>query len=72
MEDLPLDRSPLERGAFLGGKLVEPATSQNSTVTTLRCSLAGGAAASAAPQESQKRASSRFSAPQLGHFTARP
>ena len=42
---------------------VEPTTSQKRTVTTLRCSRGGSAAASAAPHALQKRASSGFSRP---------
>ena len=49
---------------------VEPETSQKSTVTSFRCSRAG-TSASAAPHESQKRAPSRFSAPQLAHVMDR-
>ena len=57
-------------GSTLSASAVEPATSQKRTVTVFRCSR-GGSTASAAPQESQKRAPSRFSAPHLGQVTAR-
>ncbi len=49
---------------------VEPATSQKRTVTTFRTSR-GASASSGAPQESQKRASSRFSAWQRVQRTVR-
>ncbi len=50
---------------------VEPTRSQKRIVTTLRCSRAGSAAASAVPHALQKRASSAFSRPQLGQSGTR-
>ena len=52
-------------GSIRSPSAVEPMTSQKSTVTVFRTSRAEAAAASGSPQESQKRAPSRFSAPQL-------
>src|SRR6187431_576371 len=46
---------------------VEPTRSQKRIVTTLRCSCMGVDVVSAVPQALQKRASSAFSRPQLGH-----
>src|SRR5690348_13543250 len=55
-------------GSSRSPSAVEPATSQKRTVTTLRCSRAG-ATSRRAPHVSQKRASSRFAAPQLAQIT---
>jgi hypothetical protein len=52
-------------GSMRSPRAVEPVTSEKRTVTTLRTSRAGAASASGAPHESQKRAPSRFSAPQV-------
>ena len=53
-------------GSIRSPSAVEPVTSQKRTVTVLRTSRRGAASTRGAPHESQKRASSRFSAPQLG------
>src|SRR5712691_2550215 len=58
-------------GSIRSPSAVEPETSQKRTVTVLRTSRTVAASASAAPQESQKAAPSRFSAPQLGQTTTR-
>ena len=51
---------------------VEPATSQNNTVTVLRTSRRAAAVASAALQPLQKRASTGFSRPQLAQIITGP
>ena len=56
-------------GSIRSPSAVEPVTSQKRTVTTLRVSRTTPGSGRAAPQESQKRAPFRFSAPQLGQTT---
>ena len=58
-------------GSICSPMAVDPTRSQNRTVTVLRDSAAGPAAASsAAPHEKQNRASAGFSVPQLAHTRA--
>src|SRR5882672_7251974 len=60
-------------GSSVSPSSVEPVTSQKSTVTTLRCSRPGaGIAATAAPQNGQKRNSPGSSLPQPGHDLTAP
>src|SRR5947209_12081919 len=60
-------------GSSASPSSVEPVTSQKSTVTTLRCSRPGaGIAATAAPQNGQKRNSPGSSLPQPGHDVTAP
>ena len=51
---------------------VEPVTSANTTVTTLRASRAASGTASVAPHDMQNRATSGFGVEQLGQATIRP
>ena len=53
------------------GGAVEPTRSQKRMVTTLRDSRAGSVGSSGVPHALQKRASSAFSRPQLGHSAMR-
>jgi hypothetical protein len=53
-------------GSALSERVVKPTRSTNKMETTFRSSPAGASAASAAPQERQKRARSGFSSPHVG------
>jgi hypothetical protein len=57
-----------DSGSSRSPSAVEPVTSANRTVTVLRTSRAD-VAASSAPHAPQKRKSSGFSLPQLGHVS---
>src|SRR5881397_2204485 len=57
-----------DSGSSRSPMAVEPATSQNSTVTVLRASRTGSAV-SAAPQALQKAEPSGFSRPQFGQVS---
>ena len=56
-------------GSRCSPRPVDPVMSANTTVTTLRASRAGSGAASAAPHDMQKRATSGFGVEQFGQAT---